>query len=378
MTIKLVHVINTLDLGGAEMTLCQLTTQMDQTLYDIVVISMKGQDLLAASLRDRNIRVYSLQIRNILHAPWKLWRLFRILRREKPDLLMSWLHISDLTAFVVGGLAGISTIIWNLRCSDMGPNYYGGWRGHMIKLLAFVSPRVDAIIVNSLAGQQKHIELGYHPKKWIYIPNGVQTERFRPNPEACLLLRKSLNVGASTRIIGLVARYDPIKGHQMFLEAAKIIAATAPDVHFVMVGLGVDKENAELNKLISNIGLSNRVHLLGRQQEIAAITVGFDIATCCSRGEGFPGVLVEAMACGVPCVSTNVGDAAYILGGHDYLVEDRNVNMFAAKCLALLAIPDSEISELKAKVRERAVKEFDLPLTVKKYQEVITEYVVSG
>src|SRR5262249_12643237 len=180
---------------------------------------------------------------------------------------------------------------------------------------AWSSRRPSLVICNSHAGRAAHERIGYEPRDWRVIPNGLDTDMFRPSDQAKVSLRRRFALAEGTKTVGILARYHPMKDHETFLRTAAAVCRERRDVHFLAAGRGV-AGNASLLSAIDRLGLTGRVTLAMEERKPAEFLAGLDVAVLSSAyGEGFPNVVVEAMACGVPCVVTDVGDAARIVEG---------------------------------------------------------------
>jgi glycosyltransferase involved in cell wall biosynthesis len=166
----------------------------------------------------------------------------------------------------------------------------------------------------------------------------------------------------------LVARFDPLKDHRTFLRAAAMLRERWPDAHFVLVGQGVTESNEVLRETIAANGLRDRVHLLGERSDIPTLTAAFDIATCSSYGESFPNAVGEAMACAVPCVVTDVGDAKRIVGETGLVVSPRNAPALAAAWGELLELGAEGRQELGRQARDRIETNYGLDAIVRQYE----------
>ena len=194
----------------------------------------------------------------------------------------------------------------------------------VVKLLSRLSRLPDAVVVNSKAGRRWHEGLGYRPRRWEFVPNGFDTVEFRPDASARTGLRAELGLDSNAILVGLVARYDRMKGHEDFLRAAARLHEEHDKVHFVLAGRGVEAGNTALAAIASALGLDGAVHFLGERADVRRVTAALDIAVSASRfGEGFSKAIGEAMACGVPCVVTDVGDAAVLVGETGRVVPPR-------------------------------------------------------
>ncbi|MBT4490150.1 MAG: glycosyltransferase, partial [Rhodospirillaceae bacterium] len=280
--IKVLHLITGLDTGGAEVNLQRLTGAMDGGRIENVVVSLTAPGPLSKTIRDQGVKVDAVGMSRSLPTPAALYRLYRILRAERPDVLQTWLYHSDLIGLLVGRAARVPAIAWNIRCSDMGDEYRRGLNGALVRMLARLSSRPDAVVTNSHAGRAEHAALGYRPRRWEVLENGFDLDTFKPRHDAPARLRRELGLPDGRILIGLVARYDPIKDHKGFLAAAAELLSSDGEVHFVLAGGDIDRNNRDLTALIDRLGLGERVHLLGRRDDMPELTAGLDIATCCS------------------------------------------------------------------------------------------------
>lgn len=372
--IHVCHLITGLEAGGAEAALARLVTTMDTRRFRSDVVSMVAGGAVAQELRERGVTVTDLAMARGVPSASAVWRLARLLRRDRPDLLQTWLYHADLLGLVAGVLAGVRRIAWNLRSSNLDLQYQGTWSPRTRWLLTRLSGLPTAVLANSEAGRRSHERLGYRPRRWEVIPNGFDVERFRPDPEARKWLRRELGVPASCTLIGLVARYHPIKDHANFVRASARLDGHSREVHFVLLGCGVDPDNPDLERLIGAHGLRARIHLLGERRDVAEILAGLDVATLSSaEGEGFPNVLGEAMASGVPCVSTDTGDAAVIVGPTGVIVPVRDPVALASAWERLMAMGPDGRRRLGMAARQRIANTYSLPAVVARYEGLYEE-----
>jgi glycosyltransferase involved in cell wall biosynthesis len=184
----------------------------------------------------------------------------------------------------------------------------------VIRACALLSGLPRKIIFVSHDGQSKHRQLGFDITNSCVIPNGIDATTFVPSFEARASVRSELGLPGDALIVGMVSRYHPMKDYACFLRAAALILQKHPETHFLLVGRAVDGENQELRRLIHELGLAHRAHLLGERHDIPRLAAALDVFSLSSYCESFPTVIGEAMACAVPCVVTDVGDAALIVG----------------------------------------------------------------
>lgn len=365
--IRVAHLITDLSTGGAQRMLQQLIDALDPDRFESHVICLGSDKTLAPELEAAGIPVHTIDMAPKLPSPWAAWCLYRLLRRLEPEILQTWLYHSDLLGLVFGRLAGVRRIVWNIRCADTGEIYRYGLNAVVLRLLAALSNAPDVVVANSHSGRDTHMKLGYRVKAWEVLPNGFDTARFKPDLEAHDALCRQLALPTNSLLVGLVARFDPLKDHATFLCAASICAEQQQNLHFVLIGKGMDDANKDINRLIESLGLKGRVHLMGERGEIAALTSALDIATCSSTGEGFPNVIGEAMACGVPVVATDVGDAARLLGEAGLLVAPADPKAFAEALLRLLSATASARRAMGDLGRKRIERNYSIARIADEY-----------
>jgi len=366
----ILHLITGLETGGAEGMLARLVTRTDRSRFRSVVVSMTDMGAVGPVIAGAGIEVETLGIRRGMIDPRGVSRLIRLLRRYRPDIVQTWLYHADLLGLIVDRLGYAPRLAWNIRCSDMaGP-------GAVRAILSRFSARPSTVIINSHAGRRFHEGIGYHPRRWEYVPNGYDTALLRPDETARLRLRAALGIDPSAIVIGMAARYHPMKDHANFFAAAAAArqAAARPEVVFVLLGAAIDPANRDLARAIEARGLAPRLRLLGERADMNAVYPALDIATLTSAyGEGFPNVLAEAMACGVPCVATGNGDAAEILGDTGIIVAPRDPQALAAGWQRLIALGPEDRRALGIRARARIVENYELDRVVSRFEALYNE-----
>ena len=357
------HLITGFETGGAERALVQLACHMDRDRYRSVVVSMTGPGKAGPLLAGAGVELHTLDLPRGLPDPRGVIRFARLLRAVRPDILQTWLYHADLLGMIGRRFVPFCRLIWNVRCTEaIGANV-------VRRLLAWCSSQPDTVIVNSLAGKRFHEQLGYRPRRWEHIPNGYDTSMFRFDARARSELRREFAVPEGAVVIGMPARFHPMKDHANFLAAAARLAATQREAVFVLAGPGISPNNRALSRAIAAHGLGERVLLLGERNDMTRVYSALDIATLSSAfGEGCPNVLGEAMSCGVPCVSTDCGDASEILGPTGARVPTRAPAALAAAWNRLIAAGPEGRASLGAEARERIVRLYDLAAIVSRYE----------
>jgi glycosyltransferase involved in cell wall biosynthesis len=365
LMITVLHLITGLDTGGAERMLARLVSRGDRNRFRTVVVSMMDAGALGSVIAAAGVPVHTLGLRRGRPDPRALSRLARILRAERPDVAQTWLYHADLLGFLARRFGLMRHLVWNLRCTD---SLEGAGLRHVLR---WCSTLPDAVVVNSAVGQRFHEALGYRPRRWELIPNGFDTEALHPDPAAGRQRRAELGIGPAAVAILLPARYHPMKDHATFVAAAALLAAARPEAVFALAGPGIEPGNRALAGLIAAHGIGDRVQLLGERRDLDALYPAFDIVTSSSAcGEGFPNILGEAMACGIPCVATDSGDAAAIIGDSGIVVPPRDPRALAAGWARIIALDPAARRALGAAARARIVENYDLDQVVSRYEQL--------
>ena len=372
--IKIVHIITGLDTGGAEMMLYKLVSLHDRARFDVQVISLLPAGVLGKKIQDLGIPVHSMEMRAGLPSPTTIGRLARLLRREKTDIVQTWMYHADLIGGLAARLAGIRAVLWNIRASTLRTEVIGRRTLQVAKLCGRLSHRLPAkILCCSEAGVEVHREWGYAGNKMLVIPNGFDLSRYQPDARAREAVRHELDIPLSAPVIGLIARFHPMKEHLTFVQAAEILCRSHPDAHFLLCGSEVTWDNTELTGWIDSAGLRSRFHLLGRRDDVPRLNAALDIATSASSsGEGFSNTIGEAMATEVVCVVTDVGDSALIVGDTGKVVAFQNAEALAVAWGEILALDEDARLQLGRQARERVEQNFNLPAIVCRYEEIYT------
>lgn len=372
--IEVVHLINSLDVGGAERMLTQLLIHGDKSRVRHRIICMLEPGPMADSVSEHAAGIETLGMKRGAPAPGALWRLVRLLRNSPCDVLQTWLYHADLIGLIAGRLAGIRHIAWNTRCSSTGNERIRPLTTWIVKLLAYLSAWPDLVIANAEIVRTSHEEMGYRPKRWVHLPNGFDINRFRPSPERSRAFRESLGISEDMLVIGMVARYQPRKDFDGLLAAFALIMNSKPELRLILVGSGTNSQNTLLVEQVNRYGVGDRVHLLGERSDVERILPGLDLFVLASFGEGFPNVVGEAMACGVPCVMTDVGNAAELLGQTGCVVPINDAAALARAIENMLA-EDSFRIQRAAAARARIEQYYSIADIARQY-EVLYESMV--
>src|SRR5690606_3866948 len=318
--LHVVHIISGLGQGGAETVLHRLVSAPDQTTRHTVV-SMSDEGVFGPRLREAGITVVTLGM-PAGRLTWRgLRQLYRFLRRERPDVVQTWMYHADLIGGIVARWAGIRAVSWGIRNS--GANLEKSSR--LTNLIAWACARLSGLVPAGIIAcaqdaSARHQARGYRADRMEVIPNGYDLSRWTPRPDARERLRREWGIEGDAPLVGSIARWNPLKDHANLLEAFAVCARSMPQARCVLVGHGLTPDNPALMALIDRWQLRDKVILLGRRDDVPDVMSALDLHVLSSCAEGFPNVVAEAMAVGVPCVVTDVGDAARIVGDYGWVV----------------------------------------------------------
>lgn len=350
--------------------LLKLLQQLDRGRFAPTVISLVGLGVIGPRIQALGIPVHALGMaRGGVPNPMTVLRLARLLRQLQPDVVHTWMYHADLLGGLAARLTGCKRVIWCIRHSNLSKDVNKRSTLWVVKACALLSRQVPAQIIScSQRAKEVHAEAGYAADKLHVIPNGFDLGRFVPDAVARASVRAELGLALDTPLVGLIARFDSQKNHFGFIEAAAQVHAQLPDVHFVLAGTDVDGGNAALNAAIAAQGLQARMHLLGRRDDVPRLMAALDVLASSSHGEAFPNVLGEAMACGVPCVVTDAGDSAEIVGSTGRVVAVADMAALAQQLLEVLRLPATQRAALGKQARARVQAQYEIGHVTGLYQ----------
>ncbi len=359
------------------MMLLKLLSTIDRQRFSPSVITLTGGEL-QSRIEDLGFSVYNLNIKTEAIPVTGLFRLVCLLRQLQPDVLQGWMYHANLAAQIAAiFLRNKTPVVWNIRGTNTDLAQEKWMTAATIWLNAKLSGWPVKIINNSRNSVVQHEKiLGFSATNTVIIPNGFDVEQFKPSPEAYQAIRNLLGLPSDTLLVGLIGRYHPMKDHGNFLRAVSLLSKTHPAVRFILAGTGVDASNGEVTSLVHELGFESSVVLLGRRDDIPEITAALDVAcSSSSYGEGFSNAIGEAMSCGVPCVVTDVGDSAWIVGDTGKVVPPRDPVALAAGLRDLLDRDAVIRLALAERARQRIVDNFSLETVVRQY-EVLYESLI--
>ncbi len=358
------------------MMLYRLLAASDREKCTHAVLSLLDKGDLGEKIENLGVKLFNAELKKKgVPCPWNLLPVFGAVREFRPDMIQGWMYHGNLAATAAGiAVPGKTKVLWNIRHTPYDLKNEKRLMALLIHTGAKLSSGPARIIYNSEVSRKHHAEIGFNNTRSRILPNGFDCKEFSPDAAANSKLMKRLGIKTDAVLVGHVGRYHPMKDHKCFLETAGIVTEKHGNVHFVLAGSGIDAVNNELVELIGENGLNGRVHLLGRQENIYRIIAGFDIAVSSSSwGEGFPNVLGEAMACGVPCLATDIGDSAKVVGETGIVVPAGSKTLMAEGLIKLIVAGDKKRRELGLRSRERILNNYSLPRVVKQYEKLYEE-----
>ena len=351
--------------------LVRLALGVDRQIFEQRVVSLTNSGDYGDVFESEGVSVVSLGMNGIHKIPLTLYRLRKIIEEYRPDIVQTWLYHADLLGLLAAKLVGNVYVAWNVRCAGLASEDVSRYTQWLIYLLARLSPWADTVVFNSVAGQISHAKLGYQPRSIRVIANGFDLKNWRPDSDRKRQFRCEIGVSNCVFLVGMVARYHRMKDHRCFLEAAALLVSTdALNIKFILVGRGVNWENKSLVADIDEFKLRKFLILLDSRLDIENVMSGLDCLVLTSTSEGFPNVIGEAMASGVPCVSTDAGDARTIIGDTGYIVSVGDFKGIAKGVQKLKANSQKDRSELAVLCRKRIAENYLIEKTINKYADL--------
>lgn len=369
MSPLIVHVITSLDEGGAEAALYRLCRYGPHGAQRVICLMNDGK--YGPLLRQAGVPVDCLELRRGQFSARAVLLLWLLLLRLQPDVVQTWMYHSDLLGGMAARFAGVRSVVWGVRTSQLNAAVVSRNTLLVIRLCALLSRLVpDRIVCCAERARQIHQRLGYATARLVVIPNGYDLNVLQPDAATGQRLRAQLGLPASEPLLGMVARFDPQKDHRTLLEALAQLRREGLRPPCLLVGSGLDTTNHQLQRWIQELGLGEQVHLLGSRSDVVAVMNAITLHVLSSAVEAFPNVLAEAMACGVPCIATDVGDSGLIMGNTGWLVPSQNPTALAEALAAALGESNSQHERRRKAARERILARFSIDRMVDRYMEL--------
>lgn len=368
---KIVHIIVGLGIGGAELALKRLVeAHIGSPNYHHRVISLTTVGDVGAQMQSLGVEVHALGMRSARDMPFILWKLTRLLRAMRPNVVQTWMYHADLLGGLAARLAGIRSVVWGIRTTHVDAK---GSRAtslvrHVCSRLSHYLPHT--IVCVAQAAWKSHVAIGYDASRMVVIPNGFDLNRLVATTEQRQSLRAHCFLGSNTVVVGFIGRFHPDKGQHNYVQAAGLLAKENDSVRFLMVGRDVDVSNVQLNKWISDTGFADRFVLLGERADVPICLAAMDLFCLSSETEAFPSVVGEAMAMGLPCVVTDVGDGAMLLADTGIIVPKDDPEALAVGLGKLLAMSFDTRQLLGQKAKTRVQTEFSMARCTERFETV--------
>lgn len=368
---RILFIIGSLEIGGAEMALLRLISRIDKQRFQPALAVFKPNGALKDSFQERGIEVYEFGTAGWRQIPQSLLKLRGLVRQMRPDLIQGWMYYGNLAALAAAkGLRHQVRVAWGIRHALEELQHFKAGARAAVRLNRLFSGVPAAVIYCSRTSQKQHEAFGFASKNSAWIPNGCDLREFASRRQARANLSAMLGSDSNACLIGLVARCHPDKDIGNFLSAAKLICQTRPDCQLALIGRGLCQTNEGLVHEIASHGLASHAHLLGEQTRANELLAGLDLLINSSRTEAFPNVLMEAMACKLPCVATDVGDTSWITAGNAVLVPRENPQALADGALRWLQMSAAQRSALTDAAFERVRSEMTIEVMAARYQKL--------
>ena len=357
---RVLFLARSLHQGGAERQLVALASGLHRRGWPVTVVCFYGGGTFQRDLEAARVPLIDLKKNgrwDVFGFSWRLWHVFR---EADADIVHGYLPVANMLTLLARVAHRRTKVIWGVRSSFIDREKRDWLSRLSFRLSCRLARFADSIIANSEAGAAHHAALGYPESRIRVVHNGIDTQRFRFDGEGRERMRRTWDIPDFSVLVGLVGRIDPMKDHPIFLETAALLAARDPCWRFVCVGGGKPDLVLAVKSQAERLGLNDRLIWAGPQDDMAAVYSALDIAVSTSYGEGFSNVIAEAMACGRPCVVTNVGDSAAITGDSGISVPPKNADALCEGIDRMRQRLIAEGSTLASSARSRVVERFGM------------------
>lgn len=367
---KILHIITGLNTGGAERALCALLAGGLAERFNCAVLSLADEGSMGEPIRELGVPVHMLGIRAGASGPGSLLKLRRLVRQLRPDVIQGWMYHGNLAASVAACLApDRPALAWNVRHCLYDLANERPLTRQVIRVNRALSRCPGAIIYNSRLSREQHERFGFAAERGVVVPNGFDLTRLRPDLEAGMAVRREFGLPLDVTVVGHVARFHPMKDHASFLRAAVRVARENSSAWFLLVGRDVSPENPALADIVPQ-GLLGRFVFVGERSDPHRLMQAMDVFCLSSWSEAFPNVLGEAMACGVPCVTTHVGDSADIIGNSGVVVPPYDSQALASGLQTMVRKSREKRRALGCAARARVKTHYGLDSVVRQYADL--------
>ncbi len=355
-------------MGGAETMLYKLLKYTNQKKYEVNVISMLDEGIYGKRIKELGFEVISLNMKQGIPSV----RGFRKAKKhiKNTDIIQTWMYHADLFGYLMYRFSKVKKIIWGIRRSNLDSKLNKSTTIMVAKINSRLSKSVDVIVSCSYKAKEVHERFGFSNKNLVVIPNGFELSQFSKETEEKQCANNTINNNENVPHIVHVGRWNILKDHENLLNALKIVKQRGFKFHAFLIGTDINRENKDLMKILNQNDLNNNINLLDRREDIPALMSAADIFVSSSRDEGFPNVIGEAMACETPCVVTDAGDSAYIVGDTGITVPTKDPISLADGITEMLIKSKDEREHLGSLARKRVVNNFDIIKVSKQFEEL--------
>jgi glycosyltransferase involved in cell wall biosynthesis len=364
------HIITGLNVGGAEAMLAKLLEAgFEDALLAPQVLSLMAPGRMAARVAAQGVPIATLGMAQGRPSLAALARLRDQLRKTPPALVQGWMHHGNLVASLAGAMTGRQVpVLWNIRHSLVDIGLEKPLSRAVLRVGRMLSGTPDAIIYNSEIAAQQYRRFGFTPDRAIIIPNGFDCDRFQPRAGAGPALRRRFGIDPEPVLVAMVARQHPMKDTANLVEAIGLARAAGHDLHLLLVGTGTDAPAPALAARLARTMPPDRLTLAGELADVSDWLSGVDIVALPSAwGEAFPNILGEAMASGVPCVATDVGDSALIVGENGRIVPPRDPVALAEAIGWLAGAGAEQRRAIGSAARASIIKRYRIDRIIERY-----------
>lgn len=375
--INVLHVITALGRGGAPTMLYRLVEALPRDAgYEHEIVSLLEKDRFDHDFHRLHVPLHALGTRSWTVAPGAIARLRRLVGRSRPDVVQGWMYHANVAAALAA--ARQAPVVWGIHHSLHDLQGEKRLTRAVIRMGPMLARRVARIVYCSESGARQHEAIGYPGDRSVFIPNGVDTVVFRPDGETMRAQRACLELPKTAVVIGNAGRYHPMKNHRGLLRAFARIAPRFPEAILVMAGRNIVDTNRRLVADIEEYELGDRVVLLGERSDMPQLLPVFDMYVSSSRAEAFPIVLAEAMASGLPCVTTDVGDSATLVGETGRVTPAGDAAALAEAIGELLALSPERRRALGRQARQRVIERYSLSRVAEAYASLYRTVCADG
>ena len=365
---KILYITPGIESGGAENILFNIVKS--KNIEEVIIISLTDIGFYGMRLINQGYKVYALNMQKNFLLVFKFIYLVILIKKFRPKYIHTWLYHANLIGGIAGKIARVKRIYWSIHHDYEYSNFMMMIEMKILTILSYLIP--NKIIYCSKMVQKNHIKNGYKKSISQTIENGISTSQFKPNKKFRKELRNQFNIGNDCLLLGNVSRYHPIKDHENLFKALSLLNKEKINFKCILVGRGLINTNKDLLKKIKKFNLSDKVILYGKSFEIYKIMAGLDLHILSSKKEAFGMVLLEAMSTGIPCLSTDVGEAKNIIGNTGWIVNVSDPSALAFK-ISKIVNEKINLDTFSSLRRERILRKYSLEKMIKSYSEIYKE-----